>query len=171
MRSFKKQTTALGFLILTALPLFYAAGIFIKQTILQQQRRMRFKTETLVTIQLPASEIVWVKQGKEILHNGQMFDVKSLKTSGSIVELTGFYDHKEDKLIKKIKGLAEQDKDGSLIHQLLVKFMFYPKNNDADIISIQSNWVTTTNRFAVYSELITHLVYTAPAPPPKTSLL
>lgn len=101
MRSFKKQTTALGFLILTALPLFYAAGIFIKQTILQQQRRMRFKTETLVTIQLPASEIVWVKQGKEILHNGQMFDVKSLKASGSIVELTGFYDHKEDKLIKK----------------------------------------------------------------------
>lgn len=168
MHSVKKQTTALGLLLLTALPLFFAAGFFIKQTILQQQRRERFETESLQTIKISTTKIVWVKAEKEILHDGKLFDVKSFKTSGTVVELTGFYDHQEDKLVKQIKGLVQQKEDGSNpVNQLLVKFLFYPKNNEVNIFSIQNNWEIVKHQFPVYSEVITRLVYPAPAPPPK----
>lgn len=168
MCSVKKQTTAFALLMLTALPLFFAAGVFIKQTILQQQRRERFETESLQTIRLSATEIVWVKAGKEILHDGKLFDIKSFKTSGTTVELIGFYDHKEDILVKQIKELNQQKEDGSNpVNQLLVKFLFYPKNNEVNIFSIQNNWKIVKHQFPVYSEVITRLVYPAPAPPPK----
>ncbi|HQW82917.1 MAG TPA: hypothetical protein PK987_00565 [Ferruginibacter sp.] len=168
MSFFKKQTTALGFILLTALPLFFAAGIFIKQTILHQQRRVRFKTEKIETIRLSVSEIVWVKKGKEILHEGKLFDVKSFKTSGTIAEFTGFYDLKEDKLVKKLIGLIEQNDDASnLVNQVLITFVFYPKNNEVNIITIQNSWEIIKHQFPVFSEVITRLVYPAPAPPPK----
>lgn len=168
MRSVKKQTTALTLLMLTALPLFFAAGIFIKQTVLQQQIRQRFETETLQTINISATDIVWVKPGKEILNNGKLFDVKSFKTLGIIVELTGFYDHKEDKLVNQIKRLIEKKEDSSNpVNQLVVKFLFYPKNSELNIFSIQNNWEIVKHQFPVYSEVITSLVYPAPVPPPK----
>lgn len=168
----KKQTIALGLLLLTALPLLFAAGVFITQSILQQQRRMRFRTETMVTIQLSASEIIWVKQGKEILHDGKLFDVKSINTSGKLIALTGFYDHKEDKLVKALKEIVEQNEDGnSPVKNFLVKFLFYPKSNDVNIFSIKNYWAIKKHRFRVYSDVITRLVYPAPAPPPKFSLL
>ncbi|HEX2682290.1 MAG TPA: hypothetical protein VHL77_00055, partial [Ferruginibacter sp.] len=77
-----KNITALGLLLLVALPLILSVGIFVKQKIVQFQRTERFKTEHLQTISLAAEKIFWVKRGKEILLHGKLFDVKSYRISG-----------------------------------------------------------------------------------------
>ena len=76
MRSFKRQTTALGLLLLAALPVLISVGFFVKQSIIHRQREKRFEQEILQTITVSSKEVIWLKAGKEILHDGKMFDVK-----------------------------------------------------------------------------------------------
>ncbi|MGB4842985.1 MAG: hypothetical protein WBP16_00825 [Ferruginibacter sp.] len=170
MQPGKKKITALGFLLLLALPLFFSVGIFIKQKVLQHQRRQRFDTELLQTILVSPENLVWVKPGKEILHEGKLFDVKYFKTTGNKIMLTGFYDHKEDKLVKHIKDLIHKKNDSdNSTSRMAVKFLFYPKFKEVNIISVQNSWQLISKQFPVYEELISSLSYPVPAPPPKFS--
>ena len=168
MRSFKRQTTALGLLLLAALPVLISVGFSVKQSIIHRQREKRFEQEILQTITVSSKEVIWLKAGKEILHDGKMFDVKSFKNNGTNLELTGFYDQKEDKLVKEIKGFVQQKEDsGSKANYLVVKFLFSPKYNDVSIFTIENNWQLIKRQFPVYAEINIEASYPTAAPPPK----
>lgn len=168
MQTKKKQITAFALLLLVVLPLFFSAGLFLKQQIIQQQRRQRLDTELLQTITVSAEKIVWVKPGKEILVDGKLFDVKSFKKNGNDILLTGFYDYKEDKLVKHIRDIFDKkDDSNNQANQLAVKFLFYPKYKELSSFSLQNSWQITTLRFPVYTEVLFHHSYPVPAPPPK----
>ena len=168
MRSFKRQTTALGLLLLAALPVLISVGFFVKQSIIHRQREKRFEQEILQTITVSSKEVIWLKAGKEILHDGKMFDVKSFKNNGTNLELTGFYDQKEDKLVKEIKGFVQQKEDsGSKADYLVVKFLFSPKYNEVSIFTIENNWQLIKRQFPVYAEINIEASYPTAAPPPK----
>lgn len=164
----KKQTTALGLLLLVALPLLLSVFIFLKQNILQNQRKQRFETEQLQTITVSSENINWEKPGKEVLINGKLFDVKSFKTSGTNIVLTGFYDHKEDNLVKHIKDLSQQKNNSSgPADQLVVKFSFCANYKEPITFSIQNNWQIIARKFPVFTEAVSSMSYPAVAPPPK----
>lgn len=164
----KKQTTALGLLLLVALPLLLSVFIFLKQNILQNQRKQRFETEQLQTITVSSENINWEKPGKEVLINGKLFDVKSFKTSGTNIVLTGFYDHKEDNLVKHIKDLSQQKNNSSgPADQLVVKFLFCANYKEPITFSIQNNWQIIARKFPVFTEAVSSMSYPAVAPPPK----
>ena len=168
MQPNKKQITALGLLLLVALPLLLSVCIYLKQTILQNQRKQRFETEQLQTITVLCEKTVWVKAEKEILIDGKLFDVKFYKTVDQKIILTGFYDNKEDKLIKDTGDLINKKNDsGSSSNQLALKFLIYPKYNQLITFSIQNNWQTIVRQFPVYSEVISNIAYPTIAPPPK----
>lgn len=168
MQLLKKQTTALGLLLLVALPLLLSVCIFVKQNILQSQRKQRFETELLQTITVSSENINWEKPGKEILINGKLFDVKSFKTSGPNIVLTGFYDHKEDNLVKHIKDLSQQKNNSrGPADQLAVKFLFCANYKESITFSIQNNWQIIACKFPVYAEAVSSMSYPAVAPPPK----
>ncbi len=164
----KKQTTALGLLLLVTLPLFLSVGIFIKQKTLQHNRTQRFDTEVLQTISISSEKIIWVKAEKEILVNGKLFDVQSLKTVDNKIILTGFYDNKEDKLVKSISDLVEKKQESnSPLNDLAITFLIYPKHNQITTFSFQNNWQIISCQFPVYAEVIFSMSYPATAPPPK----
>lgn len=168
MQSLKKQIIALGLLLLVALPLVVSVCIFLKQTVLQNQRKQRFETEELQTITVSSEKVNWVKPEKEILIEGKLFDVKSFKASGTNVVFTGFYDHKEDNLVKHIKGLNQQKNDSNgPANRLAVKFLFCPTYKEPITFSIQNNWQIIARKFPVYAEVISHMTYPTIAPPPK----
>lgn len=168
MQPLKKQITALGLLLLVALPLLLSVCIFVKQSLLQNQRKQRFETEELQTVTVSSKKINWVKAEKEILIDGKLFDVKSFKTSGSNIVLTGFYDHKEDNLVKHIKNLSQQKNDSNdSANQLAVKFLFCPTYKEPITFSLQNNWQIVAHKFPVYTEVISSMAYPTIAPPPK----
>jgi hypothetical protein len=168
MLTVKKQLTALGLLLLVALPLFFSAFTFFKKQLIEYQREARFKTELQETITLDAAKVNWVEAGKEIEISGNLFDVETYKITGSKIVLTGFYDYKEEQLVKRLNILEqEKTKAGSPLNKVAVKFLFLPNYKEITSFSIQNNWHIVANRFPVYSESISCIVYTAVAPPPK----
>lgn len=123
----KKIITACLLLLLVAIPLFFAVTVLVKQKIVQYQRNERFNKEILQTITVSAKDIYWVKPGKEILFDRKLFDVKSFETKDSIITLTGFFDHKEDKLVQHIVKLAKQkEQSNSPFSESAIKFIFFP---------------------------------------------
>ena len=164
----KKQITALGLLFLVTMPLFISVGLFIKQKVIQLQRRQRFETELVQTITIPSEKIYWVKQGKEILVNGRLFDVKSFTTTGNHMTLTGFYDHEEDKLVKHFTNLIHDDDDYRRPpHQFIVKFLCYPVYKELTRFSLQNNWQIIDRQFPDYTEALSSPDCAAALPPPK----
>jgi hypothetical protein len=156
MLTVKKQLTALGLLLLVALPLFLLLGLFVKQEIVQHQREQRFKTEHLQTIIISAQNIPWAKQEKEILIDGRLFDVESIKKIGANLAITGFFDHKEDKLIKRIVKLAKQkNESGSPLSQSVIKFFFSPAiNSQQEICNEQGYWKFVSQQYHRFSDRI-----------------
>ncbi|HNJ27359.1 MAG TPA: hypothetical protein PLQ40_00300, partial [Ferruginibacter sp.] len=71
MRRGYRKTTAWGLLLLMAIPLFFAAGVLLKQKILQLKRRARFETEMMQSISVNINDFQWVKKGKEARINGK----------------------------------------------------------------------------------------------------
>jgi hypothetical protein len=168
MLTVRKQPAAFVMLLLVALPLFLAAGIYLKQQLIQYQRIQRFKTTLLETITIKAEMVDWVEAGEEIQIDGNLFDVESFKKVGGDMVLTGFYDYKEQELVKHINEIEQQkNKSGSPLNQLAVKFLLLPNYKEITTFSIQNNWQIITTRFPVYAESISNMVYPAVVPPPK----
>ena len=170
MTSGTKKVTAWGLMLLMAFPLFLSIGMFIHQNIIQGQREQRLNSENLQTINISAEKLVWVKARKEVLINGRLFDVKSFKTSGVDILLSGFYDTKEDKLVGNIQNL-NNPKNGatSPVNQVTIKFLFFANYKESISFSIQNNWQIINRQFPVYSEAVSTVTYAATAPPPKYS--
>ena len=147
-----------------ALPLCLSVSFIIRQNILQRQRHERFEKEHLQTISISAEKIIWIKPGKEILHEGKLFDVEHFAASGSLIVLSGFYDSKEDKLIAGLEAISNSKKDStSPINQL----MFSVKYNEVHTFLMDGNWQFITRLFPVFTEAISTPSYPATAPPPK----
>lgn len=168
MTTAKKQFVSFGMMLLLALPLFFTVGIYIKQQLIQHRREARFKTELLKVVTVKAKEVNWVKPGKEIQVGGKLFDVKSFKQNGSNIVFTGFFDSKEDKLVRHAKEIQQQKtKSDNPVNQSVAKFLFLPIFKEPAGFTIQNNWFFIFNRFPKYTESISDIPYPAIAPPPK----
>ncbi|HMK04334.1 MAG TPA: hypothetical protein VK489_09090 [Ferruginibacter sp.] len=168
MRVPGKNITALGLLLLLAIPLIFSITVVIKQKVLQYQRRARFESEVLQTIRISPEKLYWIKPEKEILVDGKMFDVKSYHKEGDKISVTGFFDHKEEKMVNHMNTLLHQkSKPSSPYGHAMVKFLMLPLYHEPAGFSIQDNWKTIAQQFLNYTELIPTISYDAVAPPPK----
>ena len=151
----KKKITAFGLLLLVAIPLFFSVAVLVKQKIIHYLREERFDTELLQTIAASPEEFHWVKQGKEIMIEGKLFDVKSYKTEADKVLLTGFFDDKEDNLLLEIKNITHpKNEPNSPINQLVAKFIFTTVYNESTLFYFQNPWYIVTSQFSTYTEVI-----------------
>lgn len=168
MNRIQKKLTALGLLLLVVLPFFISVSFFIKQKLIHHQRIQRFETEFLQTVTVSAKNLLWIKSGKEIILDGKLFDVKSLKTDGNVIVLTGFYDGKEDNLVKHIKKLTQQ-KNGSdnPVNELAVKFLFFPIYSWQSEITYEAAWKFTSNKFYSFTVKIPEALSSSFSPPPE----
>ena len=82
MLTVKKQLTAFGLLLLVALPVVLSVCTFVNQKMLHYQRQERFETEQTQTVVIAAENISWIQDGKEVMINGKLFDVESIKQVG-----------------------------------------------------------------------------------------
>lgn len=155
-------------LVLLAAPLLFVAGISIKQKIVQEKMQEKLEKSLLQTVSIRNESIVWVKEGKEILINGKLFDVKSASLTGNHTVFTGLYDEDEDALKEKLNRLALQNKDdNNSSGQSLLDFLFFPVFTQEKNTAITFSWNTLDNKFHCYTELIPEEPSSSLLLPPK----
>lgn len=154
-------------LLILAIPLFFSVLVLVKQQIVQSQRNEKFNKETLQTITVSATAIYWVKPEKEILYNGKLFDVKSYVKKGPIISLTGFFDHKEDKLVQQIVRLAlQKNKSASPFNQPAMELLFFPAFAVQHEITAEVNWKFISQQYHSFDEMIPAAPCRLPIHPP-----
>lgn len=167
MHCLKKLTTALVLVLILATPLFFSVVVLVKQQIAQHQRNEKFSKEKLQTITVSATAVYWVKPGKEILYDGKLFDVKSFFVQDDIISLTGFFDHKEDKLVKKIVELAlQKNKPGNPFSHPAIEFLFFAAYISQHEMIAEINWKFIATRYHEFDEVIPDAPCCLPLHPP-----
>jgi hypothetical protein len=164
----QKKIAAFGLVLLLAIPLIFSVTLIVRQKLLQVNSRLKFDKEIIVTISVPEKDINWVKKGKEILVNGKYFDVKSFKQDGENILFTGYYDHKEDKIVGHLKKLMQQKKDSEgPVDQTAVKFVFFSVFSNCSEISYGSNWHFISTLYYSFDEILPDAPSAGFMQPPK----
>lgn len=154
-------------LLIWAIPLFYSVSVLVKQQIVQSQRNEKFSKEKLQTITVSSSAIFWVKPGKEILYQGKLFDVKSYITKDGNISLTGFFDHKEDKLVQQIVKLAMQkNKSDHPLNQQVIEFLFFQAFIIQHDLCSDISWKSVSRQYHRFDEWIPTAPCRLPIQPP-----
>jgi hypothetical protein len=103
-----------------AAPLLFILLLQGLQLYVRHQLKERLGKETPVHLVIPAGELVWVKLGREILVDGKMFDITSIRYEGDTALVTGIFDHKETGIMHGLKRQASPSKNATHLGHLFV---------------------------------------------------
>ena len=110
--SIRKTITIFSLCLAALLPLclsgLYMAGrILIRITMLEKMEK-----DELQTISIPTDQIRWFKKNHEIMIDGKMFDVKSIRQQGDTSIISGLFDDDDTELHEALAGMHEQKNKG-----------------------------------------------------------
>ena len=152
-------------IILCPVVIFYTLSIY--QKVVQHLMEEKMEQAFLQTIVVKNGTFVWTKNGKEILVNGKMFDVKFYSNTGDEVIFKGLYDEEEKKIIKELDALEHSKKGSSLPTVDLLKIILMPSAVEISEDYIKKMFNSTTQEFFSYSELAVHQTSSIFIPPPN----
>ena len=124
--------------------------------------------ETIQTITLEESSVVWLEKNKEILVAGKPFDIKTITRSGNNITFSGLFDFR-DKVLKNQLEAYQNSKDRSASESnsfLLLLFANYyqvaePINLNAPVL------VNKEKEWQKYQDKIHSLYLEILIPPPR----
>lgn len=154
MQQKRKKITAFLVLLLVAMPVFFSLNFMLQGKLLQEEAEKKFDTVTLQTINVSNNDLVWVREGKEVLIDGEMFDVESYTSSNGIVTLTGFFDIKETDLQHDFTKLIEHSGNDASRSTLVLKFLFFPVYDGHCEMLYAAHWQYISSQYLSYDEMI-----------------
>jgi len=92
------------FLGLVTVPQLFIVLLLGMQVYVRHRLEERFEQRAAVHLVLPERDLIWVKPGKEILLQGQMFDIKTIHYREGKAHITGIFDREETKIMHLLKG-------------------------------------------------------------------
>ncbi len=95
----KNKYIALLFVVIVLCPIFTLIYFPVKEKILQYQAFEQMETESLEALTVHKSSVVWVRNGKEILYQQALYDVKSIVAIGDSLSMLVLKDTKEMELL------------------------------------------------------------------------
>jgi hypothetical protein len=110
-------------ILLILLPCLYCLYFQVKQQAIRMEMEERLESEQVQTVVVPVNEFRWYEEGREILVDGMMFDVKSMREENGNYIITGLFDENETKLHIALGKLQESNTGGPdavLISKLLL---------------------------------------------------
>jgi len=165
--SSQKKIVAAAMLVSLAAPLFFLLAFFIKQQHIQHEMKERLESSSLQTITIKKTEFKWVKKNKEIIIDGQLFDVKSLNINKNEIIVTGLFDHDEDELEKVFSSVMHQKKNETApINKFILKFILTPAFIRTLSATVPYSFKKTTPVYGFYQEAIVSQYYSIIVPPP-----
>jgi len=110
----------------------------------------RLERNHLEVLHIPAKNILWTKQGKEIIINNRLFDVKEFSRNTKEIVVTGIYDEVETTLEKQMTGLWQQQQSKQGI--ILFKYFQLLAQSHLPQAFLQPGIIATAQR--IYSQEI-----------------
>lgn len=101
------------------LPLLLPVISQIQQRYIQWDMLEQLEQKELVTIELKTSEMHWIRNGKECLVHGELFDVKRYDHKNGSYILTGLFDHKEKAILQQLVQHTEEQKNPEHQYRLI----------------------------------------------------
>jgi hypothetical protein len=111
MQILRKYIPALLFSIIAIMPLLFSATFLILQYRAKQRIQQELASRDTQTIIVLLDKLHWLEEGKELLIDNKLFDVKSMVINGDRAELSGLFDITEQVLYNQLNSfmLAEED--------------------------------------------------------------
>jgi hypothetical protein len=108
-------------------------GLQAFQFYIKQRMEASLENSALTTISIPAAEVNWYEEGREIMIQGQMFDIKTFVIRDGIFTAQGVYDEDETEVVNLMNGhWSDKEQTVFLIRLLLLShclilltFFFY----------------------------------------------
>lgn len=108
------------FLLLTLAPLLFMGRLQAFQFYIKQRMEASLERDALQTITLPAAEVQWYEEGREILIEGKMFDIKTYSITNGVFTAQGVFDEKETEVVKLLNGHWSDQEQTHVVIQLLL---------------------------------------------------
>jgi hypothetical protein len=120
----KKHIYALPLLLLVLLPMAFCVYFLQQQHIIKEQMEEELEKSSFATITVLKSDVQWVEFGKELIVNGEMFDVKSVIQKNDSLVISGLFDTVEKALKQQLSSvLGKQKKTDTPLQQLIAQFL------------------------------------------------
>lgn len=120
-----KLLSVISLLALVMIPVFIAVFFLAQQSFIRYEMKEKLEQEALQTFTVLEKNVTWIEKGKELIVDGRLFDVKSFKTKGEYVEVTGLFDEMESALQHKLiflqNPLNENKQKQEFIYQILIQ--------------------------------------------------
>lgn len=106
-----RNIMAVPIILLVLMPCIYCLYFQARHQAIKWEMQERLESERLQTIIIPAKNFRWYEQGREIIVNGAMFDVRSVTKQDGNYLVTGLFDEEETELHIAMGRLQEEQGD------------------------------------------------------------
>ena len=166
---YKKNTILIFLLLLAGMPLLFPVYTLLEKKIIEHSMRERLELESLQVISIDAASVVWLKKDKEVLINGEPFDIKTITRKGDKFIISGLFDARE-KVLKQQLQAYHHDEDASTSKSnallLLIFTTCLPEQVPIQCSILFSLYTSQT--WQKYQDKICSLSLTIIVPPPRS---
>lgn len=99
--------------LVSALPMCLSAFFLGGRILIRKTMMEKLSTAETVVLRLPANGLHWYEKDHELLVDGRMFDVKSIRTTEQGYEVTGLFDDDETELFDQLAKTESGRQHGS----------------------------------------------------------
>lgn len=138
---------AFFFLLIVSVPVLLSLHFLLQEMIIQQEVEEKLKTDVLQSVRVARADITWIRANKEVLLNGELFDVKYVETDNEIITLTGFFDTAETKLLADLKKYTEHSSQDNPASEFSFEFQYLPLYNSYFQITCERDWRSISNQY------------------------
>lgn len=128
MKNLRNQLPALFFLALLLAPGIWHGWLQVRQQQVWHHMEEALEKEALQSVEINATQLHWVRAGKEIRLHGRLFDVKTIHyLPGNKVLLTGLFDEEETALREEFERTQQGPQAARTLR--FFAFLFFNKTD------------------------------------------
>lgn len=107
-----KTIAGIPIILIVLLPCIYCVYFQVQHHMIREEMREKLESENLQTVIVPVKEFRWYEENREIIVDGMMFDVESMRQEGDNYIISGLFDEAETELHIAMGKLQQSDTEG-----------------------------------------------------------
>jgi hypothetical protein len=163
-----RTITAVPVILIILMPCIYCLYFQAKHQMIRWEMEERLESDGLQTIIIPVKDFRWYEEGREIVVNGTMFDVRSIEQNNDKYIVTGLFDEEETELHIAMGRLQEEQgtaaPDASLIPQMLSQTLI---QTGTEIVVQFFQPASVESRMICTDETLYNTILSIQTPPPR----
>lgn len=163
-----RKISMLLLLLPVSVPVVFCFYFSINQQIVRHEMLEAMEQKELQTIVMASDKVEWFETGKELVIQGELFDVKEYRFEGDYMIAKGLYDKKETELKysleRSMKENENEARGSKIINKLMTQLIW--DQNDQQVLA-GSSIIILKKEFPLYIFNLTSSDISLPYPPPK----